>query len=159
MSLDPKAFRDATRAFAGCVSVLTAEHGGERSGLIVMSTLTLSNDPPLMLACVNMEGSTWPLITGAGAFGWSMLGAAHAEVAQRFATAKGADRLSGAAWETAETGAPLLAGAAAAFDCVVHEAIPRGQQAILIGRVVAVRRTPGAGALLWWQGGFRPLPG
>lgn len=159
MSLDPKDFRDATRAFAGCVSVLTADHRGERSGLIVMSTLTLSADPPLMLACVNMEGSAWPLITGAGCFGWSMLGAGQAEVAQRFATASGGDRLAGAVWETAETGAPLLAGAAAAFDCVVHEALPRGQQAILIGRVVAVRRTPGAGALLWWQGKFRPLPG
>lgn len=159
MTLDPKDFRDATRAFAGCVSVLTAEHGGERSGLIVMSTLTLSADPPLMLACVNTEGSAWPLITGAGAFGWSMLGADQAGVAQRFATAKGADRLAGADWGTAETGAPLLTGAAAAFDCVVHEAIPKGAQAILIGRVVAVRRNPGAGALLWWQGGFRPLPG
>lgn len=159
MSLDPRAFRDATRAFAGCVSVLTADHGGERSGLIVMSTLTLSHDPPMLLACVNMEGSTWPLITGAGAFGWSMLGADQAEVARRFATAKGADRLSGAAWETAETGAPLLAGAAAAFDCALEEAIPKGRQAILIGRVLAVRRTPGAGALVWWQGGFRALPG
>ncbi|MFN6976851.1 MAG: flavin reductase family protein [Gemmobacter sp.] len=157
MTVDPGAFRAATHAFAGCVSVLTADEGGRRSGLIVMSTLALSTDPPLLLACVNVEGSAWPLITGSGAFGWSMLGADHTPVAQRFATAKGADRLDGATWETAETGAPLLSGAPAAFDCRVEDAIPKGAQAILIGRVVAIRQTAGKGALLWWQGGFRPL--
>ncbi len=158
MTADPAAFRDATRGFAGCVSVLTAAHGGARAGLIVMSTLSLSADPPRLLACVNPGGGAWPLIERSRAFGWSMLAADQIAVAERFARAKGEARFEGADWETGATGAPLLAGAAATYACTVDEILPRGPQAILIGLVQAVAVRPDAGAVLWWQGGFRQLP-
>ncbi|MFD1807888.1 flavin reductase family protein [Gemmobacter lanyuensis] len=57
----------------------------------------------------------------------------------------GAARYEGAEWETAVTGARLLKGAPAAFDCEVEEMIDRATHSILIGRVRAIRTTPGAG--------------
>ena len=95
-----------------------------------------------------------------GRFGWSSLGAAHQAVAERFSGfggIKGPDRYDGADWETAVTGARLLTGAAAAFDCTVEEMIDRATHTILIGRVRAIRTTPGAGALIYWNGGYRAL--
>jgi hypothetical protein len=67
-------FRDAMQNFVGNVSVLTAGTGDERSGLVVTSAISLSADPPLLLACVNRNSSTWPLIERYGCFGWSVLG-------------------------------------------------------------------------------------
>lgn len=158
----PKDFRTALGALVGNCSVITVGDGDRATGLIVTSAISLSAEPPLLLACINRSGSSHPLLAEYGRFGWSSLGAAHQAVAERFAGfggVKGAARYDGAEWETAVTGARLLQGAPAAFDCEVEEMIDRDSQTILIGRVRAIRTTPGAGALIYWQGGFRSLPG
>lgn len=155
-----KEFRDAMRAFVGNCSVLTVGDGDDASGLVVTSAISLSADPQLLLACVNRTASAHPLLVKYGRFGWSSLGAAHQPVAERFSGfggVKGAARYEGAEWETAVTGARLLKGAAAAFDCTVEEMIDRATHTILIGRVRAIRVAPGAGALVYWNGGYRAL--
>ena len=157
---DGKAFRAAMRAFVGSCSVITVGAGDDASGLVVTSAISLSADPPLLLACVNRTASSHPLLTHYGCFGWSSLGAAHQAVAERFSGfggVKGAARYAGADWETAVTGARLLQGAPVAFDCSVEEMIDRATHSILIGRVRAIRATPGAGALIYWNGGYRAL--
>lgn len=159
---EPKAFRDAMRAFVGNCSVITVGDGDRSSGLVVTSAISLSAEPPLLLACVNRSSSSHPLLAEFGRFGWSSLGAAHQAVAERFSGfggVAGAARYEGAEWETAITGARLLKGAPAAFDCEVEEMIDRATHSILIGRVRAIRTTPGAGALIYWNGAYRALEG
>jgi len=156
----PKDFRDAMRAFVGNCSVITVGDGDRASGLVVTSAISLSAEPALLLACVNRTSSSYPLLAEYGRFGWSSLGAAHQPVAERFSGfggIKGPARYDGAEWETAVTGARLLKGAPSAFDCEVDEMIDRATHTILIGRVRAIRTTPGAGALIYWNGGFRSL--
>lgn len=160
----PKEFTNAMRALVGNCSVLTVGEGeGEdRSGLVVTSAISLSSEPPLLLACVNRNSSSWPLLEKHRRFGWSSLGAAHQGVAERFSGfggVKGAARYEGAEWDSAVTGALLLKGAPAAFDCEVEELIDRATHSIVIGRVRAVRTNEGAGALIYWNGGFRTLDG
>ena len=157
---EPQAFREAMRALVGNCSVLTVGDGARASGLVVTSAISLSAEPPLLLACVNRASSSLPLLAEYGCFGWSSLGAAHQAVAERFSGfggVRGAARYDGAEWETAVTGARLLTGAPAAFDCTVDEMIDRATHTILIGRVRAIRTTPGAGALAYWHGRYRPL--
>jgi flavin reductase (DIM6/NTAB) family NADH-FMN oxidoreductase RutF len=157
---DAKAFRTAMRAFVGNCSVITVGDGEEASGLVITSTISVSSDPPLLMACVNRTASSHPLLVRDGRFGWSSLGAAHQAVAERFSGfggVKGPDRYAGADWETAVTGARLLKGAPAAFDCTVEELIDRDTYSVVIGRVRAIRTTAGAGALIYWNGGFRAL--
>lgn len=155
-----KEFRAATGAMVGNVSVITVGDGDDASGLVVTSVVAPSTDPPRLLACINRTASSQPLLARYGRFGWSSLGAAHRAVAERFSGfggVSGAARYEGAEWETAVTGARLLKGAPVAFDCTVEEMIERDAYVILIGRVRAIRTTPGAGGLVWWNGGFRPL--
>ena len=159
---DARSFRTAMRAFVGNCSVITVGDGDEATGLVITSTISVSSDPPLLMACVNRTASSHPLLVREGRFGWSSLGAAHQAVAERFSGfggVKGPDRYAGAEWETAVTGARLLKGAPAAFDCTVEEMIDRDTYSIVIGRVRAIRATPGAGALIYWNGGFRALDG
>jgi flavin reductase (DIM6/NTAB) family NADH-FMN oxidoreductase RutF len=156
----PKDFRDAMRAFVGNCSVITVGEGQAATGLIVTSAISLSAEPPLLLACINRSSSSWPILQQSGHFGWSSLGAAHQPVAERFSGfggVKGPDRYEGADWETAVTGARLLVGAPTAFDCTVEEMIDRATHSILIGRVQAIRTKPDAGALIYWNGGYRSL--
>ena len=156
----PGQFREAMRAFVGNCSIITVGDGDRASGLVVTSAISLSAEPPLLLACVNRSSSSHPLLEEYGRFGWSSLGAAHQAVAERFSGfggVQGAARYDGADWETAVTGARLLKGAPVAFDCTVESIDDREDYAVVIGRVVAIRQTEGAGGLVWWRGGFRAL--
>jgi flavin reductase (DIM6/NTAB) family NADH-FMN oxidoreductase RutF len=160
MEPSPKEFRDAMRALVGNCSVITVGDGDRASGLVVTSAISLSAEPPLLLACVNRTSSSYPLLVEYGRFGWSSLGAAHQPVAERFSGfggVKGAARYDGAEWDVGPTGARLLRGAPAAFDCTVEEMIDRATHTILIGRVREVRLTPDAGALAYWSGAYRAL--
>lgn len=156
---DAKSFRDAMRAFVGNCSVLTVGQGNQATGLVVTSGISLSADPPLILACVNRSSSSWPLFTPGAPFGWSSLGAAHQGVAERFSGfggIKGPDRYAGADWASVE-GAQLLSGAPTAFACTVEEMIDRATHSIVIGRIRAILTTADAGALIYWNGQYRAL--
>ncbi len=144
-----KEFRAATGAFVGNISVITVGDGDEASGLIVTSVVAPSNDPPLLLACINRSASSHPLLVKhaasaghrwrrASGGGGTLLGLRRGQ---------GLARYDGAEWETAVTGARLLKGAPVAFDCTVEEMIDRDAWSILTGRVRAIRTTAGAGGL------------
>lgn len=157
---DVARFRAAMRLIVGNVSVITAGVGDDRSGLVVISMVSLSAQPPKVIACVNRGSSTWPIIERFGHFGVSSLSAQHQAVAERFAGfggVKGPDRYAGAEWITLETGASLLKDAAAVFDCRLDEMIDRGTHSIVVGSVAAVRTSDTGEALVYWRGGYLPL--
>ena len=160
--LDPQkdGFRAAMRELAGAVSVISCGQGEGRAGFTATSVSSLSLDPPSLIVCVNRSSSSWPTLAAAKSFGVNILSSAHRELAHRFAGgdgAEGAQRFAGADWMTLRTGAPLLADALASFDCAVEEIIERHSHAIVIGRVEALRRQGGGGALVYWRGAYDQL--
>ncbi|MCW5695098.1 MAG: flavin reductase family protein [Bauldia sp.] len=153
------AFRGAMRSLAGAVSVITAGFGDERSGLTATSVSSLSIDPPTLIACINRNASTWPLIQRHRHFGVNVLAPHHEVVADRFAGrhgVKGAARYAGADWLELVTGAPILADAVVAIDCELEEAIDRHSHSIVIGRVRAIHAGLGDAdaALIYWRGAY-----
>lgn len=157
----PKAFRDAMRGFVGACSLITVGSGDDATGMVVTSGISLTAEPPMVLACVNRSSSTWSLLNQYGVFGWSALGAGHQGVAERFSGfggTRGPDRYDGGLWATGPSGTRHLADAPLAFDCAVDEMIDRGTHSIVIGRVQSILTNPGKGALLYWNGAYHPLP-
>ena len=157
--LTPDTFRHAMRAIVGNCSILTVGQGLDATGLVVTSAVSLSAEPPMVLVCINRSSSAHPLLARYPFFGLSSLGADQQAVAERFSGRTGAQgpaRYEGAVWETAVTGARLLQGAAAAFDCEVEDMIDKATHTIVVGHVRATRITPGAGALTYWHGGYVP---
>ena len=66
-------------------------------------------------------------------------------------------RFEGAQWIALATGAPILADALAAFDCLVEEAIERHSHAIILGAVVSLREGADEPALaLYGAGTYAP---
>lgn len=154
-------FRAAMRHFAGNVSVVTVGSPGERSGLVATSAVSLSTDPAMVIVCVNRDSSSWPLFDRYGHFGVNSLTAAQQPIADRFTGRggiKGEDRYAIGNWSAGMSGAPLLADAAVALDCVLDERIDRATHSILVGRVLEARlREDDAGALVYWRGAYHPL--
>jgi flavin-dependent trigonelline monooxygenase, reductase component len=65
----------------------------------------------------------------------SVLAGDQTDVSGVFAS-KSPDKFAQVAWRTRVTGAPVMEGAAATFDCKTHDVVDAGDHIILIGRVV-----------------------
>jgi flavin reductase (DIM6/NTAB) family NADH-FMN oxidoreductase RutF len=154
----PDAYRAAMRGYLGHVSVITVGMGAQATGLVVTSAVSLSAEPPFLLVCINRASGSWPILAQTGVFGWSALGAAHQDVAQRFAGgAQGAARYDGADWSLI-AGAQLLNGAPIAASCKVTNMIDHGTHAIVIGQLRALKTHDGAGVLSYVNGTYVAQP-
>lgn len=156
----PDAYKSAMRGLVGACSLITVGQGEAANGLVVTTGISLSAEPPMILACINRASSCWPLLGLKGVFGWQALGANHQPVAERFSGKggrQGPARYVGAEWVTMSSGVRLLADAPLAFDCTVDDMIERGTHSILIGRVMQIRTQANSSALLYWDGQYRVL--
>ena len=150
-------FRGAMRQLTGGVSVITAGHGGDISGMTVTSVSSLSVDPPALIVGINRGASSWPLLKRYGCFGVNILTADQIDIAERFTGKeglKGAERFAGARWTTRSSGVPLLVDALAAIDCEIEEIFERHSHAIIIGRVLDIQVSARTAALAYWQGEY-----
>lgn len=156
----PEAFKAAMRGLVGTCSLITVGQGAEANGLVVTTGISLTAEPPMVLACINRTSSCWPLLRQYRVFGWQALGADHQALAERFSGTSGVHgpaRYEGASWVEAAGATRVLADAPLAFACQVEEMIDRGTHSILIGRVLEIRTNTGRGALLYWQGRYLGL--
>ena len=140
--VDPETFRNCMRQVPGAVTVVTTLHQGSRAGLTATAVCSVSAEPPQMLVCVNRSSSAERVIVAAGRFGVSFLAHDQREVADAFSSSV-LDRFAAADWTQLASGMPILAGAAAAFDCVVVQTVAAGTHTIFIGAVVAAVARPG----------------
>jgi flavin reductase (DIM6/NTAB) family NADH-FMN oxidoreductase RutF len=142
--------------FATGVTVITSvDAGGAPVGTTANAVTSLSLDPPLVLACLDLGSSTLAAIRGHGAFAVNVLGGG-----QRHLSANFARRGLAAAWDEVRhhrgpTGSPRIAGVIAVIECTVERALPGGDHEIVVGRVRHVETDAGAGTpLLFWRGQY-----
>ncbi|MGA4844422.1 flavin reductase family protein [Streptomyces sp. G45] len=157
---DPAHLRRAFGAFATGITVVTAGGPAPR-GMTANSFTTVSLDPPLVLVCVNREAVMHQVLTEAGHFGVSLLGAGQESVARHFADRSrpaGLGQFTEGTWRPGPvTGAPLLADALAHFECAPWRQYDGGDHTVFLGEVLAMRRRGGRDALLYVDGRFRAL--
>jgi len=150
--------RAAARMFASGVTVATASHGGRVHAIAATAFCSLSLDPPLVLLAVNHSGQLVELAQGAGHVGISILGADQREVSEWASTT---GRVPGASLphptRVARTGAPLIDGAIAWFDCEVQDITRYGDHIIVVGLVVEAWAAADADPLLYFQGTYHEL--
>jgi flavin reductase len=145
-------FVEAMRAAVTGVSVVTTDGVGGRLGRTVSALASVSADPEMLLVCIARRSPLVQAIRTNGVFGVSVLGAGHVALAETFA-GRGATRFDFGAgrWDAGATGVPLLAGAAARFDCIVASLVEAGSHTIVVGDVLAAEA--GAAAPLAYTGG------
>lgn len=161
-SLPPVAAVDYINAISQHVSsvcVITTELEGARFGLTATAVASVSAEPPRLLVCVNKSGTTHDKIIAAGRFCVNVLTEDQAREAMVFAGMhKGdADRFAAGSWTTLTTGAPVLEGAAAVFDCLLGETCSQSSHNVFFGDVVAVQSQTGRDTLLYGARRFRQL--
>ena len=156
---DAGAFREAARKLPNGVSIVTFGAGKDRAGLTATSVSILGAEPPMVLLCVDRLSPAYPLLARERAFAVNVLAADQRELAERFGAARlsPAQRFADGRWLSLPSGIPCLADGLVAFDCELVEAIERGAQALLMGRVRCVLNGGGSGALLSWRGAYEQV--
>lgn len=155
--IDAESFRAAMRLPATSVTVLATGAGMDRNGLTVSAVCSLSDNPAMVLACVNLNAYALPQIRSFGAFSMNFLASDQSAVAERFAGRDkiyGEGRFSLGDWGTLVTGAPVLKDALAVFDCALECEYESSTHAILIGRVRGIFRNDGLQGLIYSSGSF-----
>jgi flavin reductase (DIM6/NTAB) family NADH-FMN oxidoreductase RutF len=141
------------------VCVITTSHDGKRYGLTATAMSSVCAVPPRLLVCVNKSGRSHEMIAVAGYFCVNVLGEHQDNIAKAFANMMGSDydRFSLGKWHQLSTGAPVLYGASAVFDCKTVEIIDQFTHSVIIGEVVAVQSTKNQDTLLYGAKRFRTL--
>ncbi len=147
-------FRTALGMFATGVTIVTARTAdGTLVGLTANSFNSVSLEPPLVLWSLSHSAASMPAFQAGSHYAINILGADQQALAMRFA-AKGVDRFADVDFVEGVGGAPLLAGAAASFECFNRSRYDEGDHVIFVGEVERCAHREGASPLLYHGGKF-----
>jgi flavin reductase (DIM6/NTAB) family NADH-FMN oxidoreductase RutF len=144
---------------AGAVAIIAVGSPGARTGLTATAVCSLSDSPPMTIACVNRNASAHAPIHSARCFSINLLSGPQDELARRFSSKKleGEARFDADDWDTLATGAPLLKGAIANLDCETVQEYSFDTHTIFVGRVRDCRFREDTEPLLYFRGDFWDL--
>ena len=153
-------YRDAMAHYAGHVQLVTTEFEGVRRGVTVTAACSVSDDPPMVLVCLNRTNPNNRIFLDSGKFAINTLAAQHQAMAASFAgfDEKDADaRFAMGEWDTISTGAPTLRDASAVFDCNLLEHKDLATHMVLFGEVAGLRVGDLQSSLLFMDREWRSL--
>jgi flavin reductase (DIM6/NTAB) family NADH-FMN oxidoreductase RutF len=128
--------RAALGRFATGVAIVTCcDAAGEPVGLTANSFAALSLDPPLVLWSLRLASPSLAAFDAASHFAINVLAESQVDLSRRFASVS-VDKFSRGTWTGGLGGAPVLAGAAAIFECARERALDGGDHRLFIGRVL-----------------------
>jgi flavin reductase (DIM6/NTAB) family NADH-FMN oxidoreductase RutF len=159
MPVSSAAFRDVLRHFPAGVTIVTIRSGSELHGLTVSAFASVSPDPPLILVAIDHRHLAYSLLEQPDAvFAVNILAEHQAELSNRCAYVKDEDRFAVGAWQTAATGAPVLADALAWLDCTIYSRHEAGTHTLYVGQVQASSVPhPDGPPLVYWNREYRRL--
>jgi len=154
--IDSHAFRNACSKYATGVTIAAViGPDGKPHGLTVNSFTSVSMHPPLVLICLDHKVKVLEYFKQATSFGISILSEQQQDLSNRFAS-RGENRFQHTPWHPAKSGAPLIDGALATFDCELTQTVEAGDHIIFIGRVRALTAEDGR-PLLYFSSGYKTV--
>ena len=147
-------FRDALGMFATGVTIVTARtKEGSFVGLTANSFNSVSLSPPLVLWSLSRSAGSMAAFSAGSHYAINILSAGQQDLAKQFAM-RDNDRFAGVQFELGSGGAPLIAGAAATFECFNRSRYEEGDHVIFVGEVECCTHRAGASPLLYHGGKF-----
>jgi flavin reductase (DIM6/NTAB) family NADH-FMN oxidoreductase RutF len=152
----PDAFRRAMSRLPTGVTVVTAHGADGHSGLTANAVVSLSLDPPLMLACLDRGSRTLRAVEHAARFGVTVLASDQADVARAFSTkVEMREKWEGIEWRERD-GIPALEGGVAWVACELRDVLAGGDHVIVTGAVLDVA-AGGGDPLVFFEGSYMGL--
>ena len=156
MTFTERSFRDALGLFpTGVAVVTTVTRDGTRIGATVSSFNSVSLSPPLVLFSIARTSRSFATWSDADTYAISLLHEHQHAVSIRFARSLG-EKWEGIASVSGQTGAPLIPGAIASFECENYARYDGGDHLILVGKVCALT-TATVRPLIFYKGSYQKI--
>jgi flavin reductase (DIM6/NTAB) family NADH-FMN oxidoreductase RutF len=140
--IEPALFRESMARLTAAVHIVTSAGIAGKAGFTATAVCSVSDDPAMLLVCVNKRSNSAPLFSQNGVFCVNTLGPNETKLADIFASRTGIhldERFVTGEWITLKSGSPVLASAVIAFDCRTIEVRELFSHNIILGAVEAVR--------------------
>jgi len=141
------------------VSVITTDGPGGQQGVTVSSMTSVSADgeAPSLLVCIHHKSPAAAAILQNRAFCANLLNAAQQGHSDIFSGRDKAEigRFDRVEWAAGQAGQPVLAEAAASFECTLKTAMLWETHYVMIGQVTGVTLSDQPDALLYGQRAYR----
>jgi 4-nitrophenol 2-monooxygenase / 4-nitrocatechol 4-monooxygenase, reductase component len=148
-------FREVIGHFASGVTIVTAAHAGAVFASTASAVTSLSDDPPMLLVCMNRSSETGRALDASGRFAINVLDLEQRELALALAR-KGADKLARVALRDGETLVPVLEDCLAVLECTVTQRARAATHVVFLAEVDAVLARTGE-PLVYFRGRFGRL--
>ena len=154
--IEPATLRTAMSRFPTGVTVVTATGPAGPAGATANAVASLSLEPPLMLACLDLGSRTLVAVEQTRLFAINVLAADQAALARRFSTKHPhPQKWEGVAFEE-RAGTPKIDGALIWLACELDAVHDGGDHAIATGRVLELEAADGE-PLLFYEGEYQCL--
>ena len=152
----PDALREAMARFPTAVTVVTAMGPNGPAGATANAVASLSLEPPMMLAALDLGSRTLVAVEHAQRFGINVLASPQADIARRFSTKDPhPEKWGGVRWSQ-QAGVPRIEGALIWVACELSDAHQGGDHVIVTGLVTELE-AGGGEPLLFLGGEYRPV--
>jgi len=156
--VDRDNYRAAMARLGAAVNVIATDGPGGRRGFTASAVCSVTDAPPTLLVCCNRTHDTHLALVTNRVMSVNTLAFAQAEVSDVFARSpNGTERFATGVWRTLATGAPVLEGAAVAFDCRIVHVHDVGTHSVFFGEVEAVRLGDAADGLIYFARAYHPV--
>jgi flavin reductase (DIM6/NTAB) family NADH-FMN oxidoreductase RutF len=136
--MDDDAKKTVLRMIPYGIYVLTAKDGDDVAAATVNWVTQTAFAPPLIVVGLKTDSGAYALVKKTGTFALNMLGKGQQGAAFTFfkPAEAGDGTISGEAYRTGTTGAPLLESAPGAVECKVSEIVEQGDHHIVVAEVI-----------------------
>lgn len=158
--VDAQQFRAIMGALpTGVTVVTTLGPQGVPCGFTCSASCSVSQDPPLLLVCVNSHSRVLRAMLSTGAFAVNILRDSREWVSAHFASGAD-DRFSSVAWKaTDQLGLPWLPDDTVAYaECQVHSATVAGDHTVVVGSVIGGDARQAREPLMYWRREYANWP-
>ncbi|SON55665.1 FMN reductase (NADH) RutF [Hartmannibacter diazotrophicus] len=158
-TVEKQVYRDGMARLAAAVNIITSTGEGGWVGFTASAVTSVTDSPATLLVCVNKGVQAHATLSANRILCVNTVAGPHEDLAMAFAGGSKdmATRFAGAEWTTMVTGAPVLEGAAVAFDCRVSNIMSGASHDVFFCEVLAVRHSPEADALVYHARKFHRL--
>ena len=139
---DRQSFREAMSRLGAAVNIITTTTPDGDFGFTASAVTSVTDDPPTLLVCINRHASQHDAIKASGLLCVNVLPQELQELSPIFAGIDNvpmAERFARSKWLRLATGAPVLEGAAASFDCKIDQIVEVGTHSVMFCAVQAIR--------------------
>lgn len=138
---DQRRYREAMSRLGAAVNIITTTAPEGDIGFTASAVCSVTDNPPTLLVCMNRNSRLNLSFRTSGVLCVNVLAHENQDLSPVFAGAGDlpmAERFARASWLRLSTGAPVLAEAAASFDCTIDQISEIGTHSVFFCKVQAI---------------------